>query len=109
MAQLATELTVATVLGDDGVIGEYIPDFVPRASQLGMAELISEAISLGESRVIEASTGIGFGSVRGPGAAEVSQLWAPAGRCMGELLQEVRPAGPVVGAARPLGVPCPRG
>ena len=59
MAQLATELTVATVLGDDGVIGEYIPDFVPRASQLGMAELISDAISLGESRVIEASTGIG--------------------------------------------------
>ena len=59
MSQLASELTVAAVLGENGVIGEHIPDFVPRDSQLGMAELISEAISLGESRVIEASTGIG--------------------------------------------------
>ncbi|MGB5327378.1 MAG: ATP-dependent DNA helicase [Gammaproteobacteria bacterium] len=59
MAELATELNVAAVLGEDGIIGEHIADFESRASQLGMAELISEAIALGESRVIEASTGIG--------------------------------------------------
>ena len=59
MAELATELNVDAVLGRDGIIGEHIADFESRASQLGMAELISEAIALGESRVIEASTGIG--------------------------------------------------
>ena len=59
MAELANEIDVAAVLGPDGVIGEYITDFESRASQLAMAELIAEAIALGESRVIEASTGIG--------------------------------------------------
>lgn len=59
MTQLATELDVAAVLGRDGVIGAHIDDFESRASQLAMAELIAEAIALGESRVIEASTGIG--------------------------------------------------
>jgi ATP-dependent DNA helicase DinG len=59
MAELANEIDVAAVLGPDGVIGEYINDFESRASQLAMAELIAEAIALGESRVIEASTGIG--------------------------------------------------
>ena len=59
MAELASELNVAAVLGEDGIIGEHITGFESRASQLGMAELISEAIALGESRVIEASTGIG--------------------------------------------------
>ena len=59
MAELASELDVAAVLGPDGIIGEQIDGFESRASQLAMAELIAEAISLGESRVIEASTGIG--------------------------------------------------
>lgn len=59
MGKLASELDVAAVLGAGGVIGQYIDDFVPRDSQLGMAQLIDEAIALGESRVIEASTGIG--------------------------------------------------
>ena len=59
MAELANEIDVAGVLGPDGVIGEYIKDFESRASQLAMAELIARAITLGESRVIEASTGIG--------------------------------------------------
>jgi ATP-dependent DNA helicase DinG len=59
MAELATELDVEAVLGEDGIIGEHITNFESRASQLSMAELISEAIALGESRVIEASTGIG--------------------------------------------------
>jgi len=59
MARLANEIDVATVLGADGIIGEHITDFESRASQLAMAELIAEAIALGESRVIEASTGIG--------------------------------------------------
>ena len=43
MAELATELNVDAVLGHDGIIGEHIADFESRASQLGMAELISEA------------------------------------------------------------------
>ena len=59
MGELASELDVAAVLGRDGVIGEYIDGFEPRDSQLGMAQLIDQAIKLGESRVIEASTGIG--------------------------------------------------
>jgi ATP-dependent DNA helicase DinG len=59
MAELANEIDVAAVLGPDGIIGEHINDFESRASQLAMAELIAEAITLGESRVIEASTGIG--------------------------------------------------
>ena len=59
MGELASELDVAAVLGRGGVIGEYIEDFEPRDSQIGMAQLIAEAIRLGESRVIEASTGIG--------------------------------------------------
>ncbi len=59
MGELANELDVVAVLGRDGLIGEHIVDFEPRQSQLGMAELIDEAIGLGESRVIEASTGIG--------------------------------------------------
>ena len=59
MGALATELDVEAVLGSDGVIGEHIDGFEPRSSQLGMARLIDEAIALGESRIIEASTGIG--------------------------------------------------
>ncbi len=59
MTRLASELAVAAVLGDGGALGEFVAGFEPRASQLGMAELIAEAIALGESRVIEASTGIG--------------------------------------------------
>ena len=67
MAELASELDVAGVLGAGGVIGEHIDGFESRDSQLAMAELIAEAIRLGESRVIEASTGIGK-SFRLPGA-----------------------------------------
>ncbi|MCP4333505.1 MAG: ATP-dependent DNA helicase [Gammaproteobacteria bacterium] len=59
MAELASELDVAAVLGSNGVIGEHINDFESRASQLAMGELIAQAVALGESRVIEASTGIG--------------------------------------------------
>src|SRR5210317_608808 len=59
MARLDSELDVAAVLGSGGIIGEHIDGFEPRASQLAMAELIAEAIALGESRIVEASTGIG--------------------------------------------------
>jgi len=59
MARLSTELDVEAVLGKEGVIGELIHNFNPRESQIGMARLIEESIALGESRVIEASTGIG--------------------------------------------------
>jgi ATP-dependent DNA helicase DinG len=56
---LASELDVAAILGTGGIIGEQIDDFKPRASQLGMASLICEAIANAESHIIEASTGIG--------------------------------------------------
>ena len=59
MAELAAELSVDRVLGEGGLAGEWIDDFEPRQSQLQMARLIEQAIALGESRVIEASTGIG--------------------------------------------------
>ena len=56
---LSTELNVDAVLGANGIIREQIDGFKPRQSQLGMANLISEAIAKNESHVIEASTGIG--------------------------------------------------
>ena len=59
MAELASELQVDSILGQDGLIGNLIDGFQPRQSQIGMAKLIEQAIALGESRVIEASTGIG--------------------------------------------------
>ena len=59
MAKLASELTVQQVLGEDGIIQQYIPGFQPRPSQLGMAELIHQSINDHKSQVIEASTGIG--------------------------------------------------
>ena len=59
MAKLASELSVEDVLGESGIIQQYIPGFQPRASQLGMAQLIQQAITDHESHVIEASTGIG--------------------------------------------------
>ena len=59
MEGLSGELDVDVVLGAGGTIGKLIDGFEPRQSQLGMAALIDEAIALGESRVIEASTGIG--------------------------------------------------
>ena len=59
MGELAAELNVESVLGSGGIIGETINDFQPRSSQHGMAQLIDQAIALGESRIIEASTGIG--------------------------------------------------
>ncbi len=50
MAELANELDVVAVLGPEGIIGEQVDGFESRASQLAMAELIAEAISLGESK-----------------------------------------------------------
>ena len=59
MAKLATELSVEAVLGDQGLIQQYISGFQPRQSQLAMAELISSIIEKQQSHIIEASTGIG--------------------------------------------------
>ncbi len=59
MPTLASELDVPAILGTDGVIREQIDNFKPRQSQLGMANLIAEAIANAESHIIEASTGIG--------------------------------------------------
>ncbi|MFT5220485.1 MAG: ATP-dependent DNA helicase DinG [Planctomycetota bacterium] len=59
VAKLSSELNVESVLGVDGVIGDLIDNFKPRQGQIDMALLIEEAIAQGESKVIEASTGIG--------------------------------------------------
>ena len=59
MPTLASELDVVEILGEDGIIGEQIDDFKPRQSQLGMANMVYETIENTESRIIEASTGIG--------------------------------------------------
>ncbi|MCH6566330.1 MAG: ATP-dependent DNA helicase, partial [Proteobacteria bacterium] len=59
MPTLASELEVAEILGEDGIIREQIDDFKPRQSQLDMARLINEAIANADSHIIEASTGIG--------------------------------------------------
>ncbi len=59
MARLASEIDVNDVLGEDGIIKQYIAGFQPRQSQLAMAQLIEQAIAEKQSKVIEASTGIG--------------------------------------------------
>lgn len=59
MGELSTELNVDAVLGADGIIKQEIDDFRPRQSQLDMSRLIDQAITNGESHLIEASTGIG--------------------------------------------------
>lgn len=59
MVKLASELSVTDVLGEQGILQQYIDGFNTRESQLQMAQLIEECIQQGESRVIEASTGIG--------------------------------------------------
>ncbi len=59
MVKLASELDVDAVLGEQGIIAEHIPGFRPRQAQIEMARQIAEAIEQGESRIIEASTGIG--------------------------------------------------
>ncbi len=59
MVRLASELDVEAVLGEQGIIAEHIPGFRPRQAQIDMARRIAEAIDAGESRIIEASTGIG--------------------------------------------------
>jgi len=59
MAKLASELNVNDVLGEDGIIKQYIPGFQARESQLAMAELIQKSIADRDCDVIEASTGIG--------------------------------------------------
>lgn len=59
MARLADELTIEDVLGPEGLIGEFIPGFQARASQLAMANQIAESLEQKRSSIIEASTGIG--------------------------------------------------
>lgn len=59
MVKLASELNVDDVLGEQGILKQYIEGFQTRTSQLDMANLIMQCIRDGESHVIEASTGIG--------------------------------------------------
>ncbi len=59
MAKLASELEVNDVLGEQGILQQYIEGYQTRESQLKMAELIMQCIRQGENHVIEASTGIG--------------------------------------------------
>jgi ATP-dependent DNA helicase DinG len=59
MVKLASELEVDDVLGEQGILKQYIDGFQSRESQLNMAKLIMQCIREGESHVIEASTGIG--------------------------------------------------
>jgi ATP-dependent DNA helicase DinG len=59
MVKLASELEVDDVLGNQGILQQYIDGYQTRESQLNMAELIMRCIRQGENHVIEASTGIG--------------------------------------------------
>ncbi len=59
MVKLASELEVEDVLGEQGILQQYIDGYQTRDSQLNMAKLIMRCIKAGESHVIEASTGIG--------------------------------------------------
>ena len=58
MPVLSGQLDVEAVLGANGIIREQIDGFRSRQSQLDMACLIAQAMDRGESKIIEASTGI---------------------------------------------------
>jgi len=54
-----SKLTSATILGKHGSLSQAIDDFVPRAPQQQMAELIERSLELKTQVIVEAGTGTG--------------------------------------------------
>jgi ATP-dependent DNA helicase DinG len=52
-------MSIASILGPDGVIARQLPHYEPRAQQLQMAEAVAEAIADRRHLMVEAGTGVG--------------------------------------------------
>ncbi len=52
-------MSVASVLGPDGLIARRLGNYEPRPQQLAMAEAVAEAIADGRHLMVEAGTGVG--------------------------------------------------
>jgi ATP-dependent DNA helicase DinG len=52
-------MTIASILGPDGVIAQKLPHYEPRSQQLHMADAVAEAIAERRHLMVEAGTGIG--------------------------------------------------
>ncbi len=52
-------MSIASILGSDGVIARQLPRYEPRQQQLQMAEAVDEAIAERRHLMVEAGTGVG--------------------------------------------------
>jgi ATP-dependent DNA helicase DinG len=52
-------MSIASILGPDGVIARQLPHYEPRAQQLQMADAVAEAIDDRRHLMVEAGTGVG--------------------------------------------------
>src|SRR5487761_1587699 len=52
-------MTIASILGPDGVISQKLPHYEPRSQQLHMADAVALAIAERRHLMVEAGTGIG--------------------------------------------------
>lgn len=52
-------MSIASILGPDGVIARQLPRYEPRNQQLDMADAVSEAIAERRHLMVEAGTGVG--------------------------------------------------
>ena len=52
-------MSIASILGPDGVIARQLPRYEPRSQQLDMADAVSEAIAERRHLMVEAGTGVG--------------------------------------------------
>src|SRR5487761_290729 len=52
-------MSIASILGPDGVIAQQLPRYEPREQQLQMADAVGEAIAERRHLMVEAGTGVG--------------------------------------------------
>jgi ATP-dependent DNA helicase DinG len=52
-------MSIASILGPDGVIARRLPDYEPRDQQLAMADAVASAIANRNHLMVEAGTGVG--------------------------------------------------
>ncbi|HWG41778.1 MAG TPA: helicase C-terminal domain-containing protein [Gemmataceae bacterium] len=52
-------MTIASILGPDGVIAQRLTNYEPRAQQLEMADIVADAIADRRHLMVEAGTGVG--------------------------------------------------
>src|SRR6516164_11056089 len=52
-------MSIASILGPDGVIARQLPRYEPRVQQLDMADAVAEAIAQRRHLMVEAGKGVG--------------------------------------------------